>query len=204
MGYLEDKRNALLMNVQSGGGNTQIDIVTNTISGTNTSVDITVGGTTTNYVLNAINNKLINEDYYTIGYGQYSGTGSFYIWFKGNFDVNGITYTPYDLLHWVWNTSVDYSCVGQIKFEPQNTIKIKTMDRNANASGLIVGDENNYTVMFWNTTKYNKAIRIDYSSPNWKIIANQDVEYNGVTYTSGQTVTQWAYNTDVDLDITIL
>lgn len=152
----------------------------------------------------AINGKIVSTDYYNIVYTNYSGQGSFCILFKGNFDVNGTPYTPYDILHWVYNRSVDYDCTGQKVLVPQNTIKVKKADPNLYTYGLVVADEDDYTLLNWNQGSYNKAIRLSYGNLTWTARANQDVEYNGVTYHNGETITQWNYQTDVDLDITIL
>ena len=204
MNYLQMKKKAMLNYVSGSQPSVNIDIVTNTISGFNSSIDVTVDGVTTNYVASAINGQIVSTDYYNITYGNYSGKGSFNILFKGNFDVNGTPYTPYDVLHWVYNVSVDYDCIGQKMLVPQNTINIKKADANLYPYGLVVADEDDYTLLNWNKGSYNKAIKLSYGSPTWTAKANQDVEYNGVTYHNGETITQWNYQTDVDIDITIL
>ena len=204
MNYLEKKKKALLNYVSGSQPSVEIQIVTNTISGLNSSIDVTIDGVTTNYVASAIRDKIISTDYYNITYGNYSGAGSFCFLFKGNFDVNGTPYTPYDVLPLRYDRFFDYDCIGQKVLVPQNTINIKKADPGLYVYGLVVADEDDYTLLDYNKGSYNKAIKLTYGSYNWTAKANQDVEYNGVTYHNGETITQWNYQTDVDIDITIL
>ena len=203
MNYLQMKKKAMLNYVSGSQPSVNIQVVTHQTSEP-PSIDITVDGITTNWVNSTIRNKIISTDYYNITYGNYSGVGSFQIWFKGNFDVNGTPYTPYDVLPLRYDRFFDYDCIGQKVLVPQNTIRITSTDRQSFSAGLTIADEDDYTLIDWNKGSYNKAIGLYYSSQLWTAKANQDVEYNGVTYHNGETITQWNYQTDVDIDITIL
>ena len=200
MNYLEKKKKAMLNYVSGSQPSVNIDIVTHSTGG-NASLDVTYNGTTTNYSASAINNEPIDLGILLLMYRP----TDWQIISKGNIDINGETLAPMQVKNWSYQTSVDYTVSGTEATVPNNVVRIYTISRSGSASinRVLIADSEEYTMQYANDTAYNKDIQVVYTN-KWNVTANRNVEYNGVTYTNGQTVDSWAYNVYKDIQIDIL
>lgn len=197
MNYLQMKKKAMLNYVQTSQEET-MQIVTHA-TGSNASIDVTIGGVTTNYLYSQLSRTLdlglLYLDYFV---------GEFRIRLKGNLTINDTQHSMLERITWGYGTSVDYTIKGHEEYQPHNKVRVVTQSTlNSNNNAVIISDEEENIIHFLNDATYSKAIQVYYQS-GWKIKANQDIEYNGATYHNGDMVEQWAYNVNKDIDITIL
>jgi len=195
MNYLQKKKQALMNKVESGV--TTVQVVTSSTSSSLATLDITVNGVTNTYSHRQLEN---NQTIF----------GNVLMWYRdgwnmvtlGEVDLNGTPTQFGTFNNWYYYTTKDYEITGNRY--TTNGVRVATASMDGRmASVLIVDSDDTLCKRYDDSQTYNEAVEVYYSG-GWKVKANQDVEYNGVTYHNGETITQWNYQTDVDIDITIL
>ena len=197
MNYLQAKKKAMLNYVSGSQPSVTVQITTHSTSGSAASIDVTLNGVTTTYLFSQLSTQTV--------------FGNVLVWYSkaswnmltlGEVTLNG---TPTQIAtknSWGYNATRDYEIIGN-KYTT-NGVRIKTVSTGGGDASVLIIDSDTYLYkQFDQTQTYSEAVEVYYSG-GWKVKANQDVEYNGVTYHSGDMVEQWAYNVVKDIEITIL